>query len=125
MMPLVRMFAYAFSGVFFTMPFCVANIRNCSSLPKSFTASTLAIFSPCWKLSRFASGSGPGLVRLISGTSYTRRSYTRPLVGEDHQVVVRVGDEQVLDEIAFLRFGSLHAASTAALGRDRCRRGGA
>ena len=82
-------------------PFFVANIRNCSSLPKSLIASTLAIFSPSWNSSRLA------IAAALAGAAHLRHVVhaalvDAALVGEEQQVVVRVGDEQVLDEVAFL-----------------------
>src|SRR5256885_8734909 len=45
MIPVVRMFMYADSAVFLTMPFFVANMTNCSSLRSEEHTSELQ--SPC------------------------------------------------------------------------------
>ena len=45
-----------------------------------------------------------------------------PFVREEQQVVVRAGDEQVLDRIFFVGLGPLHALAAATLGAIDARR---
>ena len=55
------------------------------------------------------------IARPPCGTSHTLSQYTRPRVGEAQDVVVRVGDEQLVDPVVFLGLRGLLAAAAAAL----------
>ena len=100
LMPVVRGFEYCDSAVFFTVPCLVANSRNSSS--ENSRTGTIA----------WMRVSGETLIRLTIGLPLRRAAGLRdlvhlepvaaPVVGEDQHVVVRAGDEQVLDEVLVL-----------------------
>jgi hypothetical protein len=103
MMPLERILAVGPQGGFLHDAAGVANIRNCSPLEKSSTASTLAIFSPVLEFQQV------GHRAPLAGAAHLRHVVNPPrvdaaLIGEKQQVIVRVGHEQMLDKIAFLGF---------------------
>src|SRR5688572_12863771 len=61
-------------------------------------------------------GDGPTLARAAALGHVVHAAFVHAaLVREEHQVVVRVRDEQVLDEVAFARFGALDPAPATAL----------
>ena len=103
MMPLARGRENADSGVFFTVPSLVAMNTKCSS-SNCLIGSTALIFSPSSSGSRFTIGlpraGAPGLRQL---------EHPQPVdlaaVGEAQQRVVRVRDEQLLDEVLVLDRG--------------------
>ena len=113
MMPLGRGRENSASGVFFTVPCAVAmNTKWFSS--NSFTGTTAVIFSPSSSGNMLTIGL-PRAERLPCRHLVHLEPVELAAVGEAQQVVVRVRDEQALDEIVLLHRGRGLAAAAAAL----------
>ena len=118
MMPLVRMLEYALSAVFFTTPLCVANMRNASAFEKILNRQNIRGLLIFLKFQQVRDRSP--LARSAHFRHVVHALLVDPtLIGEKQQIIVRVGDEQMFDEVAFLALSPFDAAATAGLSAIR------
>ena len=122
MMPRDMTLLKSLSGVFLTVPLRVAKKTNLSSSSRSRTRSKRARFRPA--AARPDCRCACPCRRRYVGNLVHLEPIDAAGVGEDEDVVVGGGDEQLLDEIFFARAHALAAGAAApllAIGGDRVR----